>query len=86
MNRTYLVLAFCAIVLVATCTNARAKERHMKMYQVVNPAFQPVPVPPFQTERDAVSHIKTLQETYDEVFHVIELNITSSVQPPRRDK
>lgn len=58
----------------------------MNKYRVVNASFEPVPVPPFDTERDAVAHIKALQETYDSVFYVIELNVTSTVFPPRTDK
>lgn len=58
----------------------------MKVYRVLNESFEPVPVLPFVIERDAVAHIKALQKGYNQVFHVIELNITSSVQPPRQDK
>lgn len=54
----------------------------MKVYQVVNADFAPVPARPFATEFDAVRHIKALQETYDGIFHVVELNVVSSVQPP----
>ena len=58
----------------------------MKVYQIVNDAFQPVPHLPFAAERDAVAYIKALQETYNSTFHVIELNVTSSILPPRTGK
>jgi hypothetical protein len=47
----------------------------MKKYQVVNAAFQSVPVPPFDTVDEAERHIRSLQETYEGAFYVIELNI-----------
>jgi hypothetical protein len=55
----------------------------MKLYQAVNDWFLPLPVKPFATERDAVAHIKAVQETNDGVFHVVELNVTSTIQQAR---
>lgn len=55
----------------------------MKLYQAVNDWFSPLPVKPFATERDAVAHIQAVQETTLGVFHVVELNVTSTIQPVR---
>lgn len=56
----------------------------MKFYQAVNEWFSPLPVKPFTSEQDAVAHIRAVQETSEETFYIIELNVTSTILPVRK--